>query len=165
VTGNLVIVARIVAPFGRFGEVKALLETDFPEALAARKDLFVARSASEGERRAVESVRFHKGAALVKFEGVDSIDDAEELRGLLLAVPEEDRPELAEGQFWMGDIIGLEAVYEDGRPIGRITEVLRGKANDVWVAGDVMIPAIRDVVAEVDVPGGRVVVRAVEGLE
>ncbi len=158
------VVGRVVRPFGTRGELKVALETDFPDVLCQRRELILTRDGCEGSPLNVESVRMHQGAALVKLAGVDSRTDAEGLRGALLAVREEERPELEEGRFWLDDIIGLEAVYEDGRSIGVITEVLSGRANDVWVAGKVLIPAVREFIVRVDMEERRVVVRDVEGL-
>ncbi|MGQ9807737.1 MAG: ribosome maturation factor RimM [Armatimonadota bacterium] len=160
----LVVVGRVMRPFGIRGELKVALETDFPDVLRQRRELIVTRDGVSGSPAAVESVRMHQGAALVKLSGVDTRTDAEDLRGALLAVREEDRPELEEGRFWLDDIIGLEAVFEDGRSIGVITEVLTGLANDVWVAGKVLIPAVSEFIVRVDLEGRRVVVRDIAGL-
>ncbi len=160
-----VIVARIVSAFGRRGEVKALLETDFAEEFAARRKLLVTDGGGEVRDCAVEQVRFHKGAALVKLKGVDSIDGAEALRGKLLAVWPEERAELGPGEYWLDEIVGLQVYTEDGRRLGPITEVIRGPANDVWVTPGAMIPVVDEYVLSVDVAAGRVTVRFVEGME
>jgi len=167
VTGpvKLVTVGRIVAPFGRVGEVKVRIETDYPEELAQRKRLFVCRMLDEGEPREVQQVRFHKGMALVKLQGVESISGAEELRGMYLAILPEERAELDADSFWVEDVIGLEAVTESGRELGKVTEVLRGLANDVWVTPRALIPAVREFVISVDLDARRIVVRDAEGLE
>ncbi|MCC6485342.1 MAG: 16S rRNA processing protein RimM [Armatimonadetes bacterium] len=160
-----VIVARIVSPFGRRGEVKSLLETDFPEEFAGRKSLLVTDGAGNVREHSVEQIRFHKGAALVKLAGIDSIDDAETLRGKFLAIWPQDRAKLGRGEYWLDEIVGLQVYTEDGRPLGKITEVIRGPANDVWVTPKAMIPVVDEFVLSVDVPGDRVVVRFVEGME
>jgi len=112
VNAALVVVGRVMRPFGIRGELKVALETDFPDVLRQRRELIVTRDGVSGSPAAVESVRMHQGAALVKLSGVDTRTDAEDLRGALLAVREEDRPELEEGRFWLDDIIGLEAVFD-----------------------------------------------------
>jgi 16S rRNA processing protein RimM len=164
VSAALVVVGRVVRPFGIRGELKVALETDFPDVLRQRRELIITRDGLSGSSASVESVRIHQGAALVKLSGVNTRSDAEGLRGALLAVREEERPDLEEGSFWLDDIIGLEAVFEDGRSIGVITEVLTGRANDVWVAGKALIPAVKEFIVRVDLEGRRVVVRDVEGL-
>ncbi len=161
---GLVVLARIVAPFGRAGEVKALVDTDFPEEFARRKSVIISRDGRSGAEREVTGVRFHKGAALVKLRGVNSINDAEELRGWFIAIRPDQRVELDESSFWIDDLVGIEVVSETGKSLGRITEVLCGRANDVWVTESALIPAVKEVVVEVDLPNRRVVVRDVEGL-
>lgn len=162
---DLIVVARIVAPFGRVGEVKALLETDYPRELAERKRLIVTEDRRTGEERNVERVRFHKGAALIKLAGVETINDAEQLRGQCFAVRAEERAALGETSFWIDDVIGLDVFTEGGASLGSVREVLRGKANDVWVTPGAMIPAVRDFVVSVDLEQRRIVVRDIEGLE
>ncbi len=164
--GALTLVARIVRPFGIKGEVKALIETDFPERLVERKNFFVTSDEKlTGEIRDVASIRFHKGTLLVKFVDVDSVDDAELLRGKGLAIPTSERPELRQDTFWMDEIIGMRVVTEEGRELGAVTEILRGKANDAWVTPVAIIPAVKEVVVRVDTKQREVIVREVEGLE
>jgi 16S rRNA processing protein RimM len=84
-------------------------------------------------------------------------------------VPVSWLPELAEGEFWPHELEGAEVVTESGRSLGAIADVVANPANDLWVALDAagaetMIPAIREVVVEVDVVAKRVVVRDVPGL-
>jgi 16S rRNA processing protein RimM len=95
------------------------------------------------------------------------------VRGLWLYVPEAEAAELEEGQYWIHDIIGLQVVTEAGQAIGKITDVLATGANDVYVvrpaAGinggrDVLLPAIEDVVARVDLPQGIMVIHLLDGL-
>ncbi|MEI6915179.1 MAG: ribosome maturation factor RimM [Armatimonadota bacterium] len=160
-----VIVAKIVSPFGRVGEVKAILETDYPEAFVKRKELLLTDRRDLLDARKVEQIRLHKGAALVKFEGVETIGDAEELRGLLLAVWPEDRAKLDAGTFWMDDLIGMEVVTDEGKSLGRVTEILRNPAYDVWVTKRVMVPAVKEYVTSVDAELRKITVRSVEGLE
>lgn len=124
-----------------------------------------------GERTlTVGSVRGpHRGRLLVGFREVREREHAERLQGKVLVIhPEEVPPITEEGRFWVHQLVGLEVETEDGRSLGRLREVLHNPANDIWVVqGDgeeVLIPAVSEVVTEVDVPGGRVVVREVPGL-
>lgn len=159
------IVARIVSPFGRIGEIKALLVTDYPEEFGRRTEFIVTNNRDRFETRAVEAIRFHKGMALVKLKGVNSINDAEELRNLYLAIRPDERAGLAPDSFWLDDVIGLEAFTDTGRPLGKITEILRSKANDVWVTDRAMVPALKEFILSVDLEAGKVIVKDMEGLE
>jgi 16S rRNA processing protein RimM len=125
----------------------------------------------EGERTlTVGSVRGpHRGRLLVRFREIGEREEAEALTGRVLVVRPEDVPSIEEnGRYWVHHVVGLQVETEGGRPLGRVREVLQNPANDIWVAegesGDVLIPAVRDIVIEVDVQGGRVVIREVPGL-
>lgn len=162
--GSAVVIGRIVRPFGIRGEVKIRPETDYPELFLERKDVWVGRSESELVCFRVSSRRLHQGDALLVLDGIDSIEAAEGLRGHLVAIPEEDLPELEEGTFWVDDVIGIEAFTEGGESLGVIREIIPGTANDVWVTDTAMIPAVREFVLDVDTKAGRAVIRDVEGL-
>ena len=108
------------------------------------------------------------GRLLVNFEGVGDRNAAEALRGLTLVVPRSFLPELPEGEFWPHQLEGCVVVTESGRTLGAITDVVANRANDLWVAVDesgaeTMVPAIREVIVDVDVEAGRVLVRDIPG--
>jgi 16S rRNA processing protein RimM len=116
----------------------------------------------------VDGSRPHGHRLLVKFEEVGDRADAESLRGRLLLVREEDAPALPPGHYWVHEVVGLEVITEAGRSLGRIREVLHNPANDVWLVEgggrEFLVPALRDVVAEVDRESRRAVIREVPGL-
>ncbi|HET6456041.1 MAG TPA: ribosome maturation factor RimM [Armatimonadota bacterium] len=154
-----IVIGEIVAPFGRKGEVKVVPLTDFPE-----RFLELDRMRVDGLELDVEGVRFHKGTALVKFRGFDDISAAEELRGKKILISETELTPLEEDEYYVHDIIGVEVMTTEGESLGRIREVLRSPAHDVYVTDRAMIPAVKEFVVSIDVPGGRIVVRPVEGL-
>lgn len=122
-----------------------------------------------GERPlTIRSARRHGHRLLVTFEEVGDRDAAESLRGRVLLVRREDAPPLPPDRFWVHQVVGLEVVTEAGRSLGRISEVLHNPANDVWLveggAREFLIPALRDVVAQVDTAARRAVIRDVPGL-
>jgi 16S rRNA processing protein RimM len=116
----------------------------------------------------VDSVRQHGARLLVTFVGVVDRAAAEQLRGEL-TVPITALPELPEGEYWPHQLEGCRVVTESGRALGALTEVIHNPANDLWVAVDetgeeTLVPAIRQIVAEVDVEGRMIVVRDLPGL-
>ncbi|MER3460786.1 MAG: 16S rRNA processing protein RimM, partial [candidate division GAL15 bacterium] len=119
--------------------------------------------------RRVASVRRAQEAFLVKLEGVEDRTAAERLRGAAVCVPRSGRVPLPEGTYYVDDLLGSEVVTEEGRALGRLEEVLRGQAHDVYVVPDgrreVLLPAVREVVGEVSVDGRRITVRLPPGLE
>ena len=154
-----IVIGEIVSPFGRKGEVKVVPLTDFPERFLALETMRV-----DGQALEVEGVRFHKGMALVKFEGFDDISSAEVLRGKKILIGESELAPLEEDEYYIHDIIGLEAITTEGESLGRVKEVIRSPAHDVYVTDRAMIPAVKEFIVSIDIPGGKIVVRPVEGL-
>lgn len=160
-----VVVGSVSRAHGVRGEVAIQVLSDNPERFAPGSRVFT----DEGRALVVAGSRRHGAGLLVRFEGVEDRDAADELRGRTLLVPESELPELPEGSYWPHELEGCAVVVEGSeRPLGTIREVLHTQANDVWVAVDdgreTLIPAIRDVIVSVDVRAKRVVVRPVPGL-
>ncbi|MGC8861953.1 MAG: ribosome maturation factor RimM [Armatimonadota bacterium] len=162
--GQDITIGRIVGPFGIRGEVRVLPTTDFLDRFDPGGEIVL--SLPEGRRACrIERSRQHKSGIILKLEGVDSRNHAEELRGVYIVIGESDLRELEEDRFYVFDIIGLKVVTEDGRDQGVVTEVLQGGANDVYVTSTgLCIPALKDVVARVDLRSGVMTIRAVPGL-
>jgi len=153
---------EIVGTHGVRGEVKLLPWADGPEFLQNVGTFYL-----NGEARAVESCRTHKSMLLVKFQGVDSVESAQKLRGQVVRIDRTDVV-LAEGSVFIADLIGLP-VYAGGERLGALKEVLTLPANDVYVVEGGgkrwMIPAVSEFLERVDVEGGEIHVRLIEGLE
>jgi 16S rRNA processing protein RimM len=115
----------------------------------------------------IESSRRHHGALLVKFTGVDTRDRAEELRGTLF-VGAEDLRTLDTGEYWHHDVIGCAVVDETGAELGAVTRVDPGVAQDLFAIetplGERLVPAVKDIVVEVDIRGRRIVIAPPAGL-
>jgi 16S rRNA processing protein RimM len=121
--GEFITIARVTRTQGRKGEVAAVLLTDFPERFATRKRLFLSR---DGRREMeLEDYWFHKGGVVLKFLGVDSISQAEELAGCEVQIPRAERAQLEEGAFYVSDLIGC-TVTDRGREIGKLEDVQFG---------------------------------------
>ena len=119
----------MIGPQGRRGEVAAELHTSFPERFAERREL--SALAANGGRRELqlEEHWFHKGRVVLKFAGIDSISDAEQLAGMELQIPQEQRAELEAGAVYVSDLIGCEVmVHAAGglASIGTVTNVRFG---------------------------------------
>lgn len=160
------VVGKIVAAFGTKGEVRVMAQTDFPEErFEAGSRLFVERDPGEYE---VEHARWQKGQAVVKLKHVDDRDRAEALAGRYLRVPGHNLAQLDHDEYYLFQIVGLTAVTEEGRELGQISEVLQTGANDVYVIplakGELLLPAIADVVRKVDLEAGQLVVHLLPGL-
>ena len=118
----------------------------------------------DGRVLGVEGVRFHKGTALIKFRGIDDISAAEALRGKRILISESELMPLEEDEYYVHDIVGLDVVTTEGESLGRIKQILRSPANDVYVTDRAMVPAVKEFIVSVDIPGKKIIVRPVEGL-
>ena len=125
-------------------------------------------SRSERELRRIATARRHGDAVVIRLEGCDDADAAAALAGRFLAVPKAEVLPPPEGRFYPWQLEGCRVVTEDGREVGRVTGIEHGPTQDLWVvrdgAAERLIPAVPEIVVEVDVAGGRVVVRPPEGL-
>lgn len=165
-------VGEIVNTQGIKGEVRVLTVTDFPEErFQPGSQLVVGQSAATAATPVtVESARPHKQFILLKFVGIDSINDAEPLKKQTLFVSDAEQGDLAEGEFYYRQIIGLTVLEEEtGEELGTVREILSPGANDVWVVAkpgtpDLLIPYIPQVVHRVDLAAGKVYVELMEGM-
>lgn len=159
------VVARIVSPQGNKGEVKAEVITAFPERFASTREVYVG---PEHQHYEVERYRFIDNVVVLKLRGIDTIDQAEQLRGKMVEVPEEEAVRLPPGHYFWHQIVGLEVVTVQGEPLGIIDEILETGSNDVYVVhgprGELLIPAIKQVVKSVDLQRGTVTVDLLPGL-
>jgi len=163
-------VGRVLRPHGLRGELRVEIITDYPERLRQHVFFYLASPDSPEvvRRYPVEGVRQHKGVLLLKLGGCDDRDAAEGLRGMLVQVPLEDAVPLEEGEYYHFQLMGLRVETEDGQWLGQLVEVLSTGANDVYIVrgprGELLLPAVDDVVRELDLASKRMVVRLMRGM-
>jgi 16S rRNA processing protein RimM len=159
------IVGELVGPHGVIGEVKLYPLTDFPERLRRYRRLILLLP--DGTRREVrvQRARPHKNVWLLKLREIHTPEEVDELRGAKVIVPPELIQPLPEGHFYLHEVIGLRVVTPDGEDLGRVTDVLRTPANDVYVAGSLMIPAVTEMIERLDPSEGVLVVRSKDVLQ
>ncbi len=160
-----VIVGKITKAHGLKGELTVLPLSDNPDRFVEGNVVYL----QDGRGLTIREVRANGARLLVTFAGIADRTAAEALGGALLVVAETDLPELPEGTYWPHQLEGCEVVTAAGRSLGTITEVVANPANDIWIATgsggeETLVPAIKQVIAEVDIAGGRVVVHEVPGI-
>lgn len=164
-------VGKIVNTHGIRGELKILTTTDFLEDRFAKGSELLIVSADDKAPVpvTVETARLHKNMVIVKFKEYHNINDVEKYKGTMLKVSAERLGELEENEFYFHEVIGLEAMTEDGDKLGVVKEILTPGANDVWVikmpnGKELLLPYIESVILDVNVREKRVTVRLMEGL-
>ena len=163
-----VTVGRIGRPHGIRGDVVVGVRTDEPELRFARGSLLDTDPADVGPLT-VAAIKWHSGELLVRFEGIGDRDAAAELRGTWLTVDSATiAPPADPDEFRDADLVGLSVRTLDGTPVGTVDDVLHS-GQDVLVikspdGRDIMIPFVKPLVPEVDVPGGYLAINPPEGL-
>ena len=149
-------VGKIVNTHSLKGEVKVISSTDFEEQRFEKgSELLITRGNQVVKEVVVESYRTHKNNLLVKFVGIDTIEDAEKLKNLQIKIDSEN--------------IGCEVFDENGKSLGEVIEILTPGANDVWVikgqnGKEILIPYIEDVVKKIDIENKKIDIEVMEGL-
>ena len=172
---GFVTIARVAKVQGRVGEVAAELHTDFPERFEQRRTLY-AWQESQGQRRELHLDEFwpHKGGMVFKFEGVDSIEEAEKLLGSEIQIPAVERAELDEGAFYVSELLGCLIVEtsqaEACRNIGAVADVNFGAGTaPLLIVNDesgkeFMIPFVESFTKKLDLKGKRIEMQLPEGM-
>lgn len=154
-----IVIGKIGAPHGIRGELKVFPLTDFPDRFKELKSVYVG-----DERLDISSVRYQNQIVLIRFEAYPVREQAASLTGRFLSVPREEAVPLEEGQYYISDIVGLEVFDGNGSSLGIISEVLQTGSNDVYVvsqkgrAKQILVPALKSVVKEINVAEGRMLV-------
>lgn len=163
---RFLVIGRVVKAHGVRGEVKVEVHTDLPERFGWLEEVYIGRS--NPKPVTVEQVRFQKSWVLLKLAGYDNRDDAENLRSQWLLVPEAEALPLQEGEYYLYQIIGCTVVSDQGEILGKITDVIETKANNVFVvdsaSGELLLPDIDEVILDVDLGNSRVLVHLIPGL-
>ncbi|GHO77399.1 ribosome maturation factor RimM [Ktedonobacter sp. SOSP1-85] len=163
-------IGKIVALFGVRGELKVLPLTDIPDRLTSLKAVHVSTDGHTFKRCTITSVRPYKGEILlVKLEGIASANDAEALRGQSLWIPESELAQLPPDSYYQHDILGLKVYTLSNQEVGQIVDLFPTGGNDVYVVRtperkEVMIPAIKTVVRQIDVLRGVMYIDPLPGL-
>lgn len=160
-------VGVISSTHGIRGEVKVFPTTDDPMRFKKLKKVLLDTGRERLELE-VQSVRFFKQFAIMKFKGIDNINDIERYKGKGLFVPREDAVPLGEDEYYIADLIGMEVFTEDGH-FGVVRDVMETGANEVYIVesdehGEVLIPAIRQCVLDVNVEEKKMKIRLLDGL-
>ncbi|MCP2262409.1 16S rRNA processing protein RimM [Streptoalloteichus tenebrarius] len=166
-----VVVGRVAKAHGIRGELVVDVRTDSPEERFAVGSALGAHLRDGTSRTVtVAAARPHAGRLLVRFEGVTGRDAAEAMRGALLTVDTAALPPTEDpDEFYDHELEGLVAELEDGTTVGRVTEVVHGPAGELLVLAapdgrEILVPFVGEIVPEVDVAGGRLVLTPPPGL-
>lgn len=165
---DLLQVGVITSTHGVRGEVKVFPTTDDAARFKKLKNVILDTGKEKIDLEVV-GVKFFKNMVILKFKGIDNINDVEKYRKMSLFVTRENAVKLKKDEYFIADLIGLKVQTDEGEALGEVTDVLQTGANDVYEirtedGEEILLPAIKDCVKEVDVEGGSMLVHLLPGL-
>lgn len=158
---ELIEAGRIVNTHGVAGEVKIEVWLDSPMMLKRCGRVFL-----DGAERKLETARVHKNFLIARLGGIEDVNAAMALKGKVLSIARTDA-RLPRGSFFLQDILGASVVDEQGREIGKLTDVLERPASNIYVVqGETehLIPAVPEFILSTDLEKGVVTVHLIEGM-
>lgn len=165
---DLLKVGVITTTHGVRGEVKVYPTTDGPERFLELEYVLL-DIGRELRRLEIKNVKFFKNLVILKFDGVDNINDIEKYKGRDLWIPREEGSELSEDEYYIADLLGMTVVLEDGTEFGTLKDVMETGANDVYIIdskdhGEVLLPAIKECILDVDIDKNIMTIHLMKGL-
>ena len=161
-------VGVITQTHGVRGEVKVFPTTDDVNRFKKLKQVII-DTGKETMPLEIQSVKFFKQFVILKFKGIDNINDIEKYKRCSLYVTREHAVALEEDEYFIADMIGMEVCTEDGNIFGTLKDVIETGANDVYVIenaehGEVLVPAIKECIRSVDIEKGQMMIHLMDGL-
>lgn len=161
-------VGVISSTHGVRGEVKVFPTTDDPKRYKKLKKVYL-DTGREFLPLEIQGVKFFKQFVIVKFKGIDNINDIEMYKQKSLYVDRKDAVPLKEDEYFIADMVGIEVYTDDGEKFGVLKEVMETGANDVYIIdsinhGEVLVPAIKQCILDVDIEENRMDIHLMDGL-
>ena len=161
-------IGQIVNTNGLKGVVKVKPFTDDITEFETFESIYVQKKAELVELK-IQSVRYSKNMVFLKLEGIDTIEEAEKLRNFYIKVERDALPKLEENSYYIVDLLECEVVTIDGENLGKMDDIFNTGSNDVYVVKNeegkqILLPAIKEVIKNVDIPNKKITVKLMEGL-
>ena len=161
-------IGQIVNTFGIKGIVKVKPFTDDIRRFDELKTVYVEKNSTKTEYE-VEEVKYHKDMVLIKFKGIDKVEQAEMLRNSYLTVSRDSVEKLEEGRYYIVDLLGLEVYTDEQILLGTLEDIFNTGSNDIYVVKDkqgkqILLPAIQDVIKQIDIENKKIIVHLLPGL-
>ena len=161
-------IGQIVNTFGIKGMVKVKPFTDDIKRFDELKTVYVEKNNNQTEYE-IEEVKYHKDMVLIKFKGIDTVEQAEMLRNSYLTVSRDSVEKLEEGRYYIVDLLGLEVYTDEQVLLGTLEDIFNTGSNDIYVVKDkqgkqILLPAIQDVIKQIDIENKKIIVHLLPGL-
>lgn len=161
-------IGQIVNTFGIKGFVKVKPFTDDIDQFNNLKTIYIKNKNSKIEYE-IEEAKYHKNMVLLKLKGINTIEQAETLKNSYLLRNREDEKPLEEGTYYIVDLIGLEVYEDNGNFLGNLEDIFNTGSNDIYVVKNdlgkqILLPAISNVIKEIDMENKKIIVHLIKGL-
>lgn len=161
-------IGQIVNTFGIKGMVKVKPFTDNIERFSNLEKIYIKNKSGQTEYK-IQEVKYHKNMVLIKFEGIENPEQADLLRNSYLIVDRETEEPLEAGRYYIVDMIGLDVFTDDNECLGKLEDIYNTGSNDIYVVKNelgkqVLLPAIEDVIKNIDMDNKKVIVHLIPGL-
>lgn len=163
-----IVIGKITKPKGIKGEVKVVPLTDNPERFKLLTEVQLDGERFKSAVLEIERCSLSAKAVILKLRGIETRNQAEELKGCYITIQEEQTVPLKEGNYFIHQIVGLTAVDENGEMLGKVIDIRPNPGNDIFViekdSKEFLIPAVKEIVTDIDLDKGRIVINNIEGL-
>lgn len=161
-------VGQIVNTFGIKGQVKVVPFTDDINRFDELKEIYIEKK-NELKLFQIEKVNYNKNVVLLKLKGIDSIEEANVYRNCYIKIDRKDARKLPKDTYFIVDLLGLDVYTDENKLLGKVDDIYNTGSNDIYVVKDemgkqILLPAIKDVLKQVDLDNGKIIVHIINGL-
>ncbi len=147
---------KIVNTFGLKGEIKIWPYVDY---ISKVKKVYINNSKME-----IERARMQKNIFVIKLKGIDTIEQAEKLKNFIIEMERADAPKLPKDTYYISDLIGLDVYTDEGNFLGKLDDIFKTGANDVYQVGEILLPSTKEVIKQIDTENKKIIVHLIKGL-
>lgn len=161
-------IGQIVNTRGLKGEVKVNSYSEDPERFEKIKKIIIKQKEKKQEYE-IQKVTYNKNQVILKLKNVDTIEEAEKLRNAIILIDRDSLGKLPKDVYYIADLIGLDVYTDESEYLGKVDDIFSTKSNDVYVVKDdlgksKLLPGIPDVIKEISLENGKIIVHLIEGL-
>ena len=161
-------IGQIVNTFGIKGQVKIVPFTDDITRFDELKEIYVEKK-NELKLFQIEQVNYKKNMVILKLKGIETVEEAEKLRNCYLKIDRKDAKKLPKDTYFIVDLLGLDVYTDEGKSLGKVDDIYNAGSSDIYVVKDelgrqILLPAIKDVLKEVDLENQKIIVHLIKGL-
>lgn len=161
-------IGQIVNTFGIKGQVKVVPFTDDITRFDELKEIYIEKK-NELKLFQIEQVNYKKNMVILKLKGIETVEEAEKLRNCYLKIDRKDAKKLPKDTYFIVDLLGLDVYTDEGKLLGKVDDIYNAGSSDIYVVKDelgkqILLPAIKDVLKEVDLENKKIIVHLIKGL-